>query len=217
MSYNKVVYNNKKSINLYDFKLAEYLINKYKIPVYSKILDVGCGKGFMTSAFIVNDMYVYALDKENLDVKCDGFAKCDISRESIPYKPNTFDVVFCKSVIEHLYIPDNLMKEIYRVLKPDGRVIFLTPEWSSQTYIFYNDYTHVKPYTTEAISDLLKIYNFKDVESESFIQLPGTWKHKLLKFISKSIRLCLPRPKKIIKNKWIRWSCETQILASAIK
>ena len=217
MSYNEIVYGDKKSISPYDYKLAEHLINKYKIPVYSKILDVGCGKGFMTGAFLISDMFVYGIDKENLKPVCNGFAKCNIANESIPYKPNTFDVVFCKSVIEHLYAPDNLMKEIYRVLKPDGRVIFLTPEWSSQLYIFFNDYTHVKPYTTEAISDLLKIYNFKDVESESFIQLPGTWNHKLLKLISKSIRLCLPRPKKIIKNKWIRWSCETQILASGVK
>ena len=47
------------------------------------------------------------------------------------------------------------MKESWRVLKPGGRLIALTPDWKSQMKTFYNDYTHVRPYTVDSLGDLL--------------------------------------------------------------
>ena len=45
----------------------------------------------------------------------------------IPYKANTFDLVICNHVLEH--VPDDIgaMKEIYRVLKKGGKSILQTP------------------------------------------------------------------------------------------
>ena len=43
------------------------------------------------------------------------------------FKDNFFDIVVCAWVLEHLPDPKKAFKEIYRVLKPGGRVIFITP------------------------------------------------------------------------------------------
>ncbi|GAH05263.1 unnamed protein product, partial [marine sediment metagenome] len=67
------------------------------------------------------------------------------------------------------------------------------------------------PYTKIGIEDLFRIYNFKEVKSEIFYQLPVLWKHPWLKIFSKFLQLFGP-VKKIHKNKFIRWSRELMIL-----
>lgn len=214
MNYNNVIYKDKDKPNSYDYLLVDYLINRYGINKNSKILDVGCGKGFFSKVFTNEGMCVYKVDKEKITKDIE---ECDLDKEELPYIDNVFDVVFSKSNIEHINNTDNYMSEIYRVLKPGGRVIILTPDWQSQMNIFYNDYSHVKSFTIESLKDLLKIYNFSDVESEEFIQLPATWDNRLFRALSKLTCMLLPKPKSARKNKWIRFSCEKMILASGIK
>ena len=92
----------------------------------------------------------------------------------------------------------------------------MTPDWQSQRCIFYDDYTHVHPYTKIGIENLLKIYGFKEVKSKIFYQLPVLWKYSWLKIFSKFLQFLGP-VKKIHKNKFIRWSKELMILGSGIK
>ena len=54
----------------------------------------------------------------------------------IPLKDNSFDVVFCNHVLEHVENDKQCMKELYRVLKPGGWGIFQVPiDWNrKETY-----------------------------------------------------------------------------------
>lgn len=52
---------------------------------------------------------------KNFDVKV-----CDVENEQLPFNENTFDVVYSKSFIEHLYYPERYLKEALRVLKQEG-------------------------------------------------------------------------------------------------
>lgn len=54
------------------------------------------------------------------DVKADI---CDL-----PFEENTFDVVFCNHVLEHIEDDKKAMSELYRVLKPKGMGIFQIPQ-----------------------------------------------------------------------------------------
>jgi len=45
----------------------------------------------------------------------------------IPYKDNTFDVVICNHVLEHVDDANKVMSEFYRVMKPGGWGIFQVP------------------------------------------------------------------------------------------
>ena len=62
--------------------------------------------------------------------------------EEIPYENDYFDVVYSKSVIEHFYHPEKLVAQIYRVLKPGGLVITMTPDWEHHFKNFYDDYIY---------------------------------------------------------------------------
>jgi len=54
------------------------------------------------------------------DVKADI---CDL-----PFEENSFDVVFCNHVLEHIEDDKKSMSELYRVLKPGGMGIFQIPQ-----------------------------------------------------------------------------------------
>ncbi len=51
----------------------------------------------------------------------------NLNEESLPYPAESFDIVTCTEVIEHLENYRRLIREIFRVTKPGGSVIFSTP------------------------------------------------------------------------------------------
>lgn len=221
MSYLNVVYNKKsRPYTNYPSKFCRYLYDRFGMKKGDKFLDIGCGRGEFTKGFKDLGLDVSGIDREKGDQEMlesiDVSLSNDLENNAFPFEDNSFDIVFSKSVIEHFRTPDNFIKEIYRILKPGGRIIIMTPDWQSQRRIFYDDYTHVHPYTKTGLRDLLKIYGFEKVEVEIFYQLPILWKYPWLKIFSKCLQIFGP-PKRIYKNKFIRWSRELMVLGTGIK
>ena len=52
--------------------------------------------------------------------------KADICE--LPFSDNTFDFIFCNHVLEHVIDDTKAMKELFRVLKPNGTGIFQVPQ-----------------------------------------------------------------------------------------
>ncbi len=190
--YAEVLYP-KDDKNQYPKKLAGYIYNRF-IKNYQngdankKILDIGCSSGKALKRFAeFENLELYGVDIR--DEKVDGitFKECNIEKDKIPFPDNYFDFVYSKSVLEHVINTDNFISEARRVLKPGGVFIGLTPDWKSCRDIFWDDYTHVKPFTRKGLRDVLLIYNFHQAECEYFYQLPFTWNHNWLKIIPKII------------------------------
>lgn len=144
---------------------------------------------------------------EDLDIEV-----ADIGKEPLPYKEGSFDVVFSKSLIEHLTNPENLINEAYRVLKPGGRLITMTPDWESVHKIFYEDYTHKTPFTRQSLQDIHRITGFNNIRVKKFKQLPVLWKHPWLNFYSRIISL-LPES----NIKFVKFSKRIMLLSWAEK
>jgi len=66
-------------------------------------------------------------DKKVLEI----FSKLRVSVEKFPFSDNYFDTVFAGEIIEHLYNPDHLLAETYRVLKPKGIFVLTPPNLAS--------------------------------------------------------------------------------------
>ena len=218
--YIDVIYDEKvRPPTEYPLRLCKYLFNRFKMKRGDKLLDVGCGRGDFLKGFKDLGLDVYGLDNEKSHSRMLKDIKvryANIESEPFPFENQMFDVVFSKSLIEHLFNPENFMRECDRVLKPAGRVIIMTPDWISQMKTFFDDYTHRQPYTVTAVKDILNIFGFKEVTSEVFYQLPILWRYPLLKILSSILRLFVPVTTKS-RIKFVRWSVELMILGAGIK
>lgn len=98
--------------------------------------------------------------------------KADIC--NLPFEDNSFDVVFCNHVLEHITDDTKAMQELYRVLKPNGMGIFQIPQDISRKKTFedntitdrkerakiFGQYDHVRVYGSDYF-DKLRSIGFK--------------------------------------------------------
>lgn len=218
--YLETVYNEKtRPLTIYPEQLAAHLVKRFNIPAGAKLLDVGCGRGDFLNGFRNCGLDALGVDHDPSGAKVgkDVVVKyADVEKGEFPFEDSTFDVVYSKSVIEHLSDPTHFIKETRRILKPGGRIIVMTPDWVTTMKIFYDDHTHRQPYTVRGIKNLLDIFGFDNTHAEIFYQLPVLWKFPFLKIISRILQLFVPVPLKS-KIKFVRWSVELMILGTGIK
>jgi SAM-dependent methyltransferase len=95
------------------------------------ILELGCGTGYFTKELVKTKAEVYAIDispdlieKAKFDSPQVQFILGDAHATS--FSDNTFDKVLGSSVLHHLDY-HRALKEIYRLLKPNGRIFFTEP------------------------------------------------------------------------------------------
>lgn len=104
----------------------------------TRILDMGCGHGDFLKPVYDKTPHTYGVDpdKDALDKNTLIKNKVVGIVENLPFESNFFDLVVSEFVLEHLNNPDKAFREIYRVLKPGGRVVFLTPNvWNYNVWI----------------------------------------------------------------------------------
>ena len=214
-NYFKITYAHKPYTG-YPKELVDYLIRRFMpfLWLYKskpKILDLGCGRGEYLEKFESFGWKAEGFDRslpEN--IKLHNIVKIGDLERPLPYRKNTFDLVFCKSVIEHQYYPEKLISEIYRILKPGGKILILTPDIESIKFIFWTDFTHRSPFTLSSLKDILQINNFKILTCEKFIQLPYVWGHPARKIVCWIAKFFYTQN---TKNKLIKFSKEKMLLA----
>ena len=111
--------------------MLTFNLNKIHLPPNARILDVGCGEGrhIFGSLNAYTDVYCIGIDqdipslsksKEGLDF----FKELDTASTvfmqgsvyNLPFENNSFDLVICSEVLEHLDDYKAAIKEVYRVL-----------------------------------------------------------------------------------------------------
>lgn len=95
---------------------------------------------------------------------------------NLPIRDSSIDALFCAYLIEHFSYPNNffLFREINRVLKPGGYFYVETEGTSIMHFIdlpmylgkdvelsFYDDPTHIRPYTRRSLKWLAKMANLQ--------------------------------------------------------
>jgi SAM-dependent methyltransferase len=223
-------FRNEYSETAYPQRLCDHIFNCYIRRHFSDaaertLLDVGSGKGNHLVGFGRRGLHVFGLDKlkESVEVLAQfEIRQCEVEREPFPFDTDSFDIVFSKSVIEHVANSDNFFAETKRVLKPGGLAILMCPDWGTQCHMYYDDYTHVKPWTRKGLQNALKIHGFGKVESVLFRQLPLLWKYPWLELVADVIALAPESWKwkdreESQHREWIRFSKEKMVLATAVK
>jgi SAM-dependent methyltransferase len=124
------------------------------------VLDLGPGRCWFTRQ---NPVDVVAVDNspqlvdhyrnEGLDIRLgDAY--------DIPFPNDHFEGVFCCWLFEHLAEPARALIEIRRVTKPGGYVCLVVPS-PHDIVAFYDDYTHVRPFTRVSLNHLAEDTGFQ--------------------------------------------------------
>ncbi len=193
-NYLSLIYSNeRRPVSNYPLQLAKELIRRNQIKKKSLLLDAGCGRGDVLKAFKKNEMIIEGADLSEESINLLSPIKVhqiNLEEEILEGKLGYYDVIYSKSLIEHLTYPLKFIKNCKKLLKDDGCLIILTPSWYHHSFgPFYLDYTHVTPFTLHSLRDIGKLVGFSNVKVEYFYQLPFTWKYPFLKFIPKLISL----------------------------
>jgi ubiquinone/menaquinone biosynthesis C-methylase UbiE len=114
---------------IHPYRIYESKISDLLKP-NSVILDAGCGRCFPTlRKFAGVSKHLFGLDICGFDggYKSHMVNLINANLTEVAFKNGTFDLVISRSVLEHIENPTKVCEEIYRVLKPGGQYIFLTP------------------------------------------------------------------------------------------
>jgi len=94
-----------------------------------RLLDAGCGrylkfcKTFSEGAWVVGTDLGSELETNNRNAPYG--VQSDLSY--LPFGSDNFDMVISRSVVEHLEDPPQVFREFFRVLRPGGKVVLITP------------------------------------------------------------------------------------------
>jgi methionine biosynthesis protein MetW len=163
---------------------------------HHRMLDVGCGDGSFSSVVkkTLKIKEVYGVDISGVAIKLansNGIKgiSMDFDKKRLPFKNDYFDVVFCGEIIEHIVEIDRFLMELRRVMKPNGVILFTTPNlasWYNRLSLLmgyqpmYTDISfkyscghlwnmdscaHLRVFTLKGLKGLLEAHRFKIVKS----------------------------------------------------
>lgn len=174
-----------ETVNEYELLFGSVLYQKY-FRNRQRIIDIGPGRCWFSKQ---NPQAIVAVDnspelvehysKQGIDIRLGDAYDLRLSEDYA-------DGVFCCWLFEHLTDPLRAMKEIYRVLAPAGYGLIIVPS-SHNIKSFYDDYTHVRPYTAVSLKQLAEDGGFRNHrESPLFF----TWASmRIMQCFGKSIAL----------------------------
>ncbi len=173
----------------------KFIIEKiHELPA-GKLLDIGCGLGYLLSAIDPSwekhgvEVSSLALDSARrfAQVKQGEFP-------SLNYESNYFDVVVMNHVIEHVPNPVEYVQACRRVLKPEGILIVATPDFDSgcarffsNNYRMLHDKGHISLFTSFSLVKMLEDFKFRILELEyPFFNTRWFTKDNLLRMLDNS-------------------------------
>lgn len=118
-----------------------------------QVVDLGCGDQHLKEPF----------EEQGASYRGIDIDECNLEVEPVPIGDKTFDIAISMAVIEHLRDPGHFLSEVKRILKPGGVLWIDTPDIEACGAAFWNDPTHVHPYTRKSLRMLLEMNGFTDV------------------------------------------------------
>lgn len=131
-----------------------------QIPPNSEVLDIGCGK----SAALLWAISPQIKRGVGIDFKVPNTCSSNIETRqvtldtSLPFADASFDVVTMLAVLEHIEYEQEILKEIHRILRKDGKLILTVPSIWAQPVLEFLAY-RLKIVDEDEIRDHKRYYD----------------------------------------------------------
>lgn len=150
-------------------------------PGGKSILDIGSGRGFMLYYLKKYFGYQTAIGTQisrpavEFSRKRLGLEIYDKDLLDLPVESERYDVVTMWHVLEHLKEPEQYVRRIAQILKPDGKIMIEVPNYNSWTRKWTKQYWlgldldyHLHFFTHETLGNLLRKHGFKVKKTHTF-------------------------------------------------
>jgi len=128
------------------------------------VLEIGCGEGYGISELVKFSEKYIGVDKFDTFISEEIKKNNDIVFHKMEIPPllnieaNSIDFVVTFQVIEHIQDDHYFLKEIFRVLKPGGKLLLTTP---NKLMSLSRNPWHIREYTPFEMKDVLRKYFVK--------------------------------------------------------
>lgn len=136
------------------------------------LLDLGCGADYFSQACRLQQVQADGIDLDT----------CDFEKDILPFRDESMSVITMNEVIEHIWDPKHIFREINRVLKKEGYLIIKTHNWKWSWRTFYDDPTRKRPYTKEALTKIFMVFGMKIIIFERGV---FPWQKKIIAIAQK--------------------------------
>jgi SAM-dependent methyltransferase len=161
-----------------------------------KVLDIGCGNGFLASRLAQKGYAVTGIDVSPDGVVLAKKAYPDLVFEVASAYDNLtdrfgddFDLVVSSEVIEHLYFPEILLRSAYSLLRVGGSLIVTTPyhgylknlalslanKWDEHHNVQWEG-GHIKFFSIDTLDSMLRSAGFRNVKFSNAGRVRWLWK-----------------------------------------
>ena len=138
------------------FKFKKYINNDYKI------IDFGSGGGFLLSNIDA---------KEKLGIEINPVARENANKFGITtydssnkIEDNWADLIISNHALEHVKEPLTELQNLYKKLKPDGKIVFVTPHEKRNRYKTNDINAHLYTWSEMNLGNLFTEAGFKVIE-----------------------------------------------------
>jgi len=123
--------------------VASFYEEVLKIHVQGKLVDLGCGNAPLYQTYKAYTSEIYCVDWANSFHENQFLDFVQDLNEPLQIEDGIFDTVIVSDVLEHIRKPESLINEMFRILRPNGKIILNVPffYWLHEESFDYFRYT----------------------------------------------------------------------------
>jgi ubiquinone/menaquinone biosynthesis C-methylase UbiE len=210
--------------------------HELKLKPENLVLDAGCGSGRHLRALAkLPNLQIIGIDKNSSDLNdaltslgnmpdalSDQYLVSRADIKNLPFASASFDCVICSEVLEHIPEHENALKELVRILKPQGDLVVSVPRyfsekicWLISSAYYSEEGGHIRIYSKKKLQKMLTKHGIKcwKINYKHALHAPYWWlkclvglkneKNVLIKYYKKFLEwdiMSKPRSVRFMEN-----------------
>jgi 2-polyprenyl-3-methyl-5-hydroxy-6-metoxy-1,4-benzoquinol methylase len=156
-----------------------------------RVLDVGCSSGYLARPLVERGCTVVGIERDEEAAEaarqvCAEVLTGDVETMVLPFPLDSFDVVLCGDLIEHLRVPEQVLARLQPLLRADGRLVLTTPNvanWAMRLGLLFGrwrytdrgilDSTHFHLFTRSTLVETLERAGYRILVLDFTVPVAG--------------------------------------------